>query len=166
MTRRRLVYIVLVVGVLGVLNGLVYQKERLLADGEQVFLRLAPEDPRSLMQGDYMRLDYEIADEIREAISGESRRGGRIVVRVDERRVAEFERLYEGGKLEDGEQLLRWRRRERIAIGSNAYYFQEGSAERYAEAEFAELRVDEAGETLLVGLRDDDLEMLGPAEGP
>ncbi|MEL7161197.1 MAG: GDYXXLXY domain-containing protein, partial [Bacteroidota bacterium] len=39
----------------------VVQKERILDSGELVLLELAPVDPRSLLQGDYMRLNYAIS---------------------------------------------------------------------------------------------------------
>lgn len=166
MTRRKIAYIVVSVVVIAVLNGLVYQKERLLDRGETVFLQLAPVDPRSLMQGDYMRLDYAVAREIRGQLSDDaSRAGGRVVVRLDDDRVARFERLYEGGELKEGERLLKWRHRQRIYIGSNAFYFQEGKRKLYDDAEYGELRADESGETLLVGLRDENLERLGPDGG-
>ena len=35
-------------------------KEEILKNGKLVLLKLAPVDPRSLMQGDYMILNYEI----------------------------------------------------------------------------------------------------------
>ena len=35
-------------------NWSVYQKEQTLKEGQLVLLQLAPVDPRSLMQGDYM----------------------------------------------------------------------------------------------------------------
>ena len=46
-------------------NALVYQQEKLLSDGEKILLKLRVVDPRSLMQGDYMALDYELAAQIR-----------------------------------------------------------------------------------------------------
>lgn len=42
----------------------VMQKETLIAKGTEVLLRLAPVDPRSLMQGDYMALNYEVLDKV------------------------------------------------------------------------------------------------------
>lgn len=39
---------------LGVANGAIWQKEQLISTGRPIFLELAPVDPRSLMQGDYM----------------------------------------------------------------------------------------------------------------
>ena len=58
--RRLLVFIIAVV-VLGVVNFEIYKKEQLLAEGMTVFLELMPRDPRSIMQGDYMVLRYNIA---------------------------------------------------------------------------------------------------------
>ena len=43
-------------------NYSVFQKERILKDGKLILLELAPVDPRSLMQGDYMELWYKISD--------------------------------------------------------------------------------------------------------
>ena len=42
----------------------VIQKETLIGEGTEVLLRLAPVDPRSLMQGDYMALNYQVFDKI------------------------------------------------------------------------------------------------------
>ena len=46
---------------LGLTAVLVMDKERVVADGTPVLLELAPVDPRSLIQGDYMQLDYALA---------------------------------------------------------------------------------------------------------
>jgi uncharacterized membrane-anchored protein len=159
--RRTLGILVVSALVFGVLNGLVLDKEWLLARGETVYLELGPTDPRSLIQGDYMRLRYEMADEIREDLPDEHVRGGRVVARLDDDRIAHFERIYRGGDVGEDEMLLRWRFRDRIAIGANAFYFQEGRGDRYREAAYGELKVDSSGETILIGLRDDDLDPLG-----
>lgn len=139
--------------VLGVLNAMVWHKEQLLADGQTVYLKLAPVDPRSLMQGDYMRLSYAIADPV-EKQRGAREAQGKLVARLDDRRVGHFERLYEGGTVdrEAGEVLLTWKYRERIVVGANAFYFQEGTAEKYEDCEYAKLKVADHGGTVLVGL--------------
>ena len=64
------------------INATVWRYERAMSSGEVVLLRLAPVDPRSLMQGDYMRLNYEIA---RELASSDAREKGRdtLVIRLD-----------------------------------------------------------------------------------
>ena len=139
--------------VLVAVNAFIVQKERLLASGDVVLLELAPVDPRSLIQGDYMRLEYDAA---RQAMPQASwARTGRIVVRLDSSRVARFVRLHEGGPLAPGERLLEYRmRRSRMQIGSDAFFFQEGHAARYAGARYGELRVAPGGSSVLVGLRD------------
>lgn len=147
--------------VLGAVNYAVFDKERLLARGTTVFLELAPVDPRSLIQGDYMRLDYALARDARVRSGPGWPRNGHIVVRVDERGIAHLVRRSEGGALGAGEHLLRYRLRGgRIRIGSDAFFFEEGSANRYGGARYGELKVDADGESVLVGLRDQALRRL------
>ena len=52
---------------MGYFNYSVLKKEKLLSDGHLILLKLAPVDPRSLMQGDYMRLRYDISNGFRMA---------------------------------------------------------------------------------------------------
>ena len=47
---------------LGLFNNSILQKEELLSNGQLILLELVPVDPRSLMQGDYMRLRYAISE--------------------------------------------------------------------------------------------------------
>ena len=51
---------VFVIALLGAVNYKVQQFEDVLATGKPVILKIAPVDPRSLMQGDYMILNYAI----------------------------------------------------------------------------------------------------------
>ena len=45
-----------------------------------------------------------------------------------------------------------------VWLGTNAYFFEEGTAQRYEDARFGEFRVDrDSGEAVLVGLADADL---------
>ena len=41
------------------------------------------------------------------------------------------------------------------------YFFQEGKARIYSEAKYGELKVDESGASVLVGLRDRNFKPLG-----
>ena len=53
--------------VLAVANLGIWQKERLIRDGQPIYVELAPVDPRSLMQGDFMRLNFRVPfDGVRE----------------------------------------------------------------------------------------------------
>src|SRR3954471_136338 len=60
----RLLLVAAVLLVLGAVNASILAKERIKTQGERIFLALAPIDPRSLMQGDYMALRFELADKI------------------------------------------------------------------------------------------------------
>src|SRR5690554_4287550 len=53
--------------VLAVACYLVYGFERTLRDGQLVLLELAPADPRSLMQGDYMALRFAVDAQLPES---------------------------------------------------------------------------------------------------
>jgi uncharacterized membrane-anchored protein len=139
--------------VLALPNWSIVGKERLLATGDVVFLELAPVDPRSLIQGDYMRLEYAISRAVE--VQKDWPRDGAIVVTLDGRGVASYARRDDGRPLSAGEHLLRYRRRDhRVRVGSNAFFFEEGSASRYSGARYGELRVASDGNSVLVGLRD------------
>ncbi|MFN2567217.1 MAG: GDYXXLXY domain-containing protein [Gemmatimonadaceae bacterium] len=148
--------------VLAIPNASIVGKERLLADGTSVLLELAPVDPRSLIQGDYMRLDYAITRQIADSQLVWPRTG-QIVVVLDEHGVARFVRRHVSGTPpRAGEHLLTYRRRgRRIRVGSDAFHFQEGHAGRYQVARYGELRVSRSGTSVLVGLRDGTRQVLG-----
>ena len=152
--------------VLGVTNLQIAQKERLLGEGASILLQLAPVDPRSLIQGDYMALDYAIAREVQGRDGWP--RDGQIVVIPDADGVARFVRRHEGAvPLAPAERLLHYRMRDgRVRIGTNAFYFQEGHADRYSAARYGELKVDATGTSLLVGLRDASRRPLGDDSAP
>lgn len=150
------------IAILLLVNWQIVAKERVLRDGELMLLELAPVDPRSLMQGDYMRLEYAIARELTNRSGFPA--DGRVVVANDQNGVAHFVRQEEpGAPLGAAEHLLRYRwRAGRVKIGTDAFYFQEGQSDHYAGARYGELRVDASGEGLLIGLRDKDRQPLGP----
>jgi uncharacterized membrane-anchored protein len=155
---RRLLIVAAVI-VLGAVNWSIFAKERIKTHGERVFLALAPVDPRSIMQGDYMALRFAVAEQLgadRNGRDGVPRGAGRVSVNVDERGVAT---LSPDGK---GTLHLRYRMRgNQVWLGTNAYFFEEGSAARYEQARFGEFRVDrDTGEAVLVGLRGAGLEAL------
>lgn len=130
---------------------------------------LAPVDPRSLMQGDYMALNFALSNEIRRALQsrrddGAPRsRDGYAIVRLDEQRVAQFQRLAEGeSTLDHDERRLHYRLRNgQVRLATDAFFFQEGHAERYEPARYGRFRINEDGEPLLVSLHDSELDLLG-----
>ena len=54
--------------ILALVNWSIAEKEKHLAEGKVVYLKLAPVDPRSLMQGDYMALRFRLAPQTRAAV--------------------------------------------------------------------------------------------------
>lgn len=149
-----------------VVNWGILGRERLLEEGRVVLLELAPLDPRSLMQGDYMALRFRIADEIFGRERPKQAEGGRIVVKLDERGVGKFLRRDGGEPLAQGEALLRYRVREqRVKFATNAFFFQEGHARFYERARYGEFRVAPSGDLLLTHMRGEKLERLGPPPG-
>ncbi|MCE8016610.1 GDYXXLXY domain-containing protein [Halomonas sp. MCCC 1A17488] len=171
--RDRVVVAAALVLILALVNWSIWAKERHLAEGEVVYLELAPVDPRSLIQGDYMALSFEIGNQIQDALyerlwqSGALHAAdGHVVVRLDAQRVAHFQRL--GGEekaLGTDELRLRYRvRNGRVRFATDAFFFQEGHAERYEPARYGQFRVNERGEPLLVSMHDAELELLGKME--
>src|SRR5688572_18893119 len=164
MSRRNALILFGLVLAIGVPTYAIVQKERVLSKGTTMLVELAPVDPRSLIQGDYMRLDYAIT---RDWARGRTTpaggpadwpRDGHIVVTLDQGGVARFVRRHEAGTpLAPGEHLLQYRNRgNRVRIGTDAYHFQEGRARHYQDARYGELKVDDSGGSVLVGLRDRD----------
>ncbi|WP_376764222.1 GDYXXLXY domain-containing protein [Archangium violaceum] len=154
----------------------VVRKEQVLAHGTSVLLELAPVDPRSLIQGDYMVLDYAVSREARLANTTDwgvsssadsDPKEGRLVLRLDENGVGRFVRHdTPGTPLAPGELLLRYKvRQHRVRLGAESFFFQEGHADRYEGAKYGELRVTRDGSSVLVGLRDTDRQPLGRAGG-
>ena len=157
--RSRVIFIGLALVVLALVL-LVVRKERVLAHGTPVLLELAPVDPRSLMQGAYMVLDYAVSREVRKT---EVSQEGLLVLRLDENGAGHFVRRHTPDTpLAPGELLLGYKQREgRVRLGAESFFFQEGHADRYAGAKYGELRVAEDGSSVLVGLRNAEHQPLG-----
>jgi uncharacterized membrane-anchored protein len=156
---RRLIALLAGLAILAVVNTTVWQREQLLAAGRVVLLELAPVDPRSLMQGDYMALRFKVAAEAFGARDPDRPAAdGRLVLRVDARGVATFARIDDGTPLGADEVAIRFRvRNGEPKLATNAFFFEEGSADRYEAARYGEFRVDASGEAILTGLRDREL---------
>lgn len=146
--------IALSVFIFGALNYGIYDKQKIKDNGETVLLELAPVDPRSLMQGDYMQLRYAIE----RVVPREERRAwpkrGYMVVHPDENNVAQFVRFHSGEQLENQEKLLRFHIKYDLRIVPDSFLFQEGHAEYYEDAKYGVFKFDNNGKHLLVGLAD------------
>ena len=152
---RKAVALLAGLAILALVNFGIYRREALLTEGRIVLLKLSPVDPRSLIQGDYMRLNFEAADLAFGWRGGSDRGDGRIVVGLDGRRVGHFRRFDDRRPLAPDEMALRYRvRGGQPNFATNAYFFEEGQAEAFAGAAYGEFRVAADGEMILTGLRD------------
>ncbi len=149
--------------VLAAIDYVIVQRESLVANGKVVLLELAPVDPRSLMQGDYMALRFQLA---RQAFgSGKDMKDGRIVVALDERGVGRFTRFEDATPLGPNEVLVRYRvRNGEPKLATNAFFFQEGQGGIYQAARYGEFRASPDGEVILTAMRGANLEVLGPRQ--
>ena len=155
--------IILVTGVLILLavNITIYQRQQLRNNGRVIYLELAPVDPRSLMQGDYMALNYKIANDAFGFGRIKKAKDGYLIAELNDKNIATFKRLADDTALANNEILLRYRiRNEQVKFATNAYFFEEGQAERYQNAKYGEFRVSKDGELLLTQLRDINLAVL------
>jgi uncharacterized membrane-anchored protein len=138
------------------INSAIWQKQDLIAHGQPVWLKLIPVDPRSLMQGDYMRLNFEVPPVV-ESLTGSAR--PHAVARRDARGVASLSRIWQPGQPLAADELLieltpkngYW------IVVSDAWFFEEGQGARFARAKYGEFRVLPDGRALLVGLADEQL---------
>ena len=173
-------------GILGVLAGIailvlinlsIMGKEDVLASGKIAYLQLAPVDPRSLMQGDYMALNFGVTGSVMGAVTQEASteegysapkaQDGHIVVKLDSKGIANFERIHAGGELAADEILMQFRvRNGQVKFATNGFFFQEGTADLYSNARFGKFRVSPDGELLLTAMADENLKILGPEFSP
>jgi len=166
MNRRNLLLAMGLVLSLVVVNLGIARRESVLRDGGTVLLELAPVDPRSLMQGDYMALDFALARELLDRLDPITReRGfgdGYAVIAPSADRTVRLVRVQANTTpIAGGEVALRFRLRGgMIRIVTNAWFFPEGQGPRYEPARFGELRVGDDGEGLLVAMRDANLQPL------
>jgi uncharacterized membrane-anchored protein len=153
--------------VLGSANYTIWQRQQVVDNGRPVLLELRPVDPRSLVQGDYMALAY--ADAVFPEPEARSRlpRRGSFIVALDADNVATFSRLDDGGLLGPEEVRIRYKLVDRFGgmrLGAESFFFQEGQAGLFGNAEYGVLHVDEAGNSVLMGLADENKQLLGVDE--
>ncbi|MGZ0051334.1 GDYXXLXY domain-containing protein [Brevibacillus gelatini] len=159
-TRRRVI-LVLIILLQFLLTGYqVYSSESILSKGATIKLELVPVDPRSLMQGDYVRIGYTIS-----TLEGEDFSSGekiRVVLRKQSDNVYDYAGYYEtagkwnkpytaeptdviiNGKTVGGSQ---------VEYGIESYFVPEGTGlvvER--NAKFATIKVGANGDALLESL--------------
>jgi len=167
---KKIAFISLIV-ILVLVNWSIYKKELHIKNGAVVYLKIAPVDPRSLMQGDYMALSFDIARKIYDKLAKKENfkgwrdnadaQDGSILVSINEKKVASFSSIFMGQMFKENEILLHYRvRNGAVKFATNAFFFEEGSAKKYEKAKYGEFRVNSEGELLLVDLVDENLTII------
>lgn len=111
-----------------------YQKQ------ESFYLKLAPVDPRSLLQGDYMVLNYDILNKARIERSNLNLKSGYIIVTLNEHRIASFLSVSKSEINKENIKSIPFiYRKSNIDIGGNTFLFQEGMVEEYSKAKYAKV---------------------------
>ncbi|MBC5992745.1 GDYXXLXY domain-containing protein [Pontibacter cellulosilyticus] len=164
LTKSGWIILVNLVLVLALFNWSVAEKEEIIEEGELVLLELAPVDPRSLVQGDYMRLSYAISRPEDNELFRNLSQTGYAVLKLNKNNVAEMVRFQEEETpLNPQEHLLKYSKGNwGVNLGAESYFFEEGQAEAFEQAKYGGLKVDEKGNSILVGLYDEKQQLIKP----
>lgn len=159
MTSKRMAIMASWLLIVAVISHTVLGFERTLKDGRLVLLELAPVDPRSLMQGDYMALRFALDAQLPDASHG-TPAYAHLHVGAQGRAVLAGSGVQPTS--EPGMVSMRIRRGKwGASIGPNAFFFQEGTAAIHEQARWGGFRVASDGTALLTGLYDEELQLLG-----
>ena len=136
----------------------IWQFEQTLRTGRVVNIALAPLDPRSIMQGDYMALAFAIDRELPDDAAQYSYAW----LSFSEQGIASLHSLSNDLPSQDAVIGLLLRQRDGIvSVGPNGFFFAEGSAAVYEAARYGLFKVDSSGKALLTALLDENLQLLG-----
>lgn len=179
------ILIVVNIVLLFVITGFSAQKEESYKKLDSYFyLELRPVDPRSLLQGDYMTLNYDILDQTTEFIyqnksydyyydSNEEERKEETKEQKEKRELAEAKKAYiairlDGNKVAKFVKLAKEKTDEKdllfiayksngysVDINANSYLFQEGTGDKYENTRYAKV-VLVGNKLRLIDLRDKD----------
>lgn len=147
---------------LGLTGYQVGKSEWILSQGTEIKLALAPVDPRSLLQGDYVRLNYEISDLDELPLPEEEKMGWdkrvRVVLQRNDQGIYNFKGMTESKEpsQQPNEVILNGiQQGTRIKYGIESFFVPEGKGlEVETRATFALVRVGKNGDAILVTLLD------------
>lgn len=147
---------------LALINLAIIRSEAQLRDGRVFYLELAPVDPRSLLQGDYMALNYAIANELRGLWTDEMAHAAWVKLRLNEQQIATEPVLSASLPAPSPEHVVLRVRKEgwRVVLATDGYFFEEGQGQRYEPARYGLFRSDGVDKALLAELVDDNRQVL------
>ena len=162
-----------------------WQSQQIKLRGEILFLELAPVDPLSLVQGQYMRLRFGVekrydSTQQDQQIIQNNRGNVLAIISLDDKRIGtltgllapnQWQQQPRGGdvlllqidaQLTESSGDLDSLHFHSIRIQQNSFLFQENTEDRYAQAKYGMFRVRENGRYVLVDLADEHLRPLTP----
>jgi uncharacterized membrane-anchored protein/uncharacterized membrane protein len=146
------------VAIAGLAGWSIFDKERILRDGRMVMLKIAPVDPRSLLQGDYMTLAFDLPER-RASMHARQPAGPQPVAvgTVGSDQVVTLTRIVlKRPALAQGEIVIALSvKNGNYVVGSDAWFFKEGDGDRWTAARYGIFRVTSDGTALLAGLADE-----------
>lgn len=157
-----IVTLVTIVGVLGLANYSITKNERILQEGQPIILALAPLDPRSIMQGDYMELNFALLNDVDVDIT--QNRYAYLYLKADEQGVMQ---MCHSSATQDAsadcpnDTWIKAKKRGRQwRLSTHQYFFPEGLASYFEQARYGEFRRAGDGTILLKQLLDEKLQPL------
>jgi len=144
------------------------KKEKLFKSKQTVYLELAPVDPRSLMQGDYMQLNYALEQKAQNFVQSKfavvtvtGYIDNRLVLVGLDLEKPHFKtkkiRLTSKGKKLKAVKVRLQMRGGTLKIGANSFFFEEGQAKLFEKSKFGIYKLAKNGELLLYGMANVDL---------
>lgn len=134
------------------LTGYQIYKEENYRKNNTIILPLAPVDPRSLMQGDYMILNFNIEREFNKS-EWKNEKKGYLKLKIDENGISHFNEYSQ--KL--APNSIKFDNRYKFTMGVDSYFFQDGKDKHFQQARFAQLFLLKDGSLRLDRLLDKDL---------
>lgn len=145
------------------LNIAIWRNEQIINTGKEIYLELAPVDPRSIMQGDYMRLGYQITNTLPKELVKSAPKHGQIIFRPNKDNLAQFIRVNDGEPLATDEYPLKFHKQyNRLRLVPDSFFFQEGLREQYEQAKYAVFKFSGSKKGLLVDLADEHKTVIRP----
>jgi uncharacterized membrane-anchored protein len=135
------------------MNVQIVQKESIKNDGEVIYFKLAPVDPRAFMLGDYMALNFEhnlhnYSDENIQTF----------IVTLNDQKIVIDAEIYKGSTVKENQRLFKIQDKLR----PDRFYFQEGHAQSYEKAKYGLFRYVSPSQFLLDDMTDEGLIIINP----
>ncbi|HZG71648.1 MAG TPA: GDYXXLXY domain-containing protein, partial [Chondromyces sp.] len=147
----------------------VYQKETILKEGELVALKLEPLDPRSLLQGDYVQLNYTIHNQYSDMYADRDGENGKIQVLLKRTNQSVNYQgkeisIFEAGEFrngtgkvgvnEDTVSIQGISKYHTLTLGIEHFFIPENTGREWEEMDYALVRVAKNGDAILETLID------------